>query len=149
MSHSRQTEHYELPLYNGTDIINPLTDFNNANEAIDEAIYNANQRSVNAENTARSASEAVGQYDERITEAINKSEEAEAKTDEVAGMISDTFNPLKTGGYKVDDIVIYNDKLYEFVNNHTGAWDGSDVRETTISEIIGKTKVKLLAESEG
>ena len=40
MSHSRQTEHYALPLYDGTDIINPLTDFNDANSLIDETMYN-------------------------------------------------------------------------------------------------------------
>ncbi len=76
MSHSRQTEHYGLPLYNGTDIINPLTDFNNANEAIDEAVYNANQRSVEAKEIAENSSATVEQFDARIISAQNTANEA-------------------------------------------------------------------------
>ena len=46
MAHSRETEHYQLPLYNGTDIINPLTDFNNANEKIDEVLYDTMTKEI-------------------------------------------------------------------------------------------------------
>ena len=69
MSHSRETEHYQLPLYNGTDIINPLTDFNNANEKIDEVLYDANERSVEAKTAAEAAAQSIGQYDDRINAA--------------------------------------------------------------------------------
>ena len=69
MAHSRETEHYQLPLYNGTDIINPLTDFNNANEMIDETMYNVAQRAASAEESAQQSASTVHDYDERVTEA--------------------------------------------------------------------------------
>lgn len=39
MSHVNTTPHYGLPIYGENDIINPLTDFNDANSAIDTALY--------------------------------------------------------------------------------------------------------------
>lgn len=39
MSYTNKTTHYELPQYIGTDIPSILTDLNDTNEAIDEAIY--------------------------------------------------------------------------------------------------------------
>lgn len=43
MSHVSTTAHYNLPIYGGSDIINPLTDVNGTNEAIDTAIYEVAQ----------------------------------------------------------------------------------------------------------
>ena len=139
MSHSRQTEHYELPLYNGTDIINPLTDFNNANETIDEAVYNANQRSVQAEQTAENAKDIAEGYDTRVTQAIDTANGAMTLANNTQDMIADDFDPMKEGGYKVGDFVIYNGKLYRFINAHTGAWDASDVQVSPVLiEAIGE-----------
>lgn len=139
MSHSRQTEHYELPLYDGTDIINPLTDFNNANETIDEAIYNANQRSVQAEQTADEAKNIAEGYDARVTQAIETANSAMTLANNTQDMIADDFDPMKEGGYKVGDFVIYNGKLYRFINAHTGAWDASDVQVSPVLiEAIGE-----------
>lgn len=132
MSHSRQTEHYELPLYDGTDIINPLTDFNDANEAIDEAVYNANQRSVQAENTAEEAKDIAEGYDGRVTQAIQTANDAMTLANNTQGMIAEEFNPMKQGGYNVGDFVIYNGVLYRFINAHTGAWDASDVQVSPV-----------------
>lgn len=132
MSHSRQTEHYELPLYDGGDIINPLTDFNNANSAIDEALYNANQRSVGAETTANEAKDIAEGYDTRVSLAIETADDAMALANNTQDMIADDFDPNKTGGYNVGDFVIYNGKLYRFINAHTGAWDASDVQVSPV-----------------
>lgn len=132
MSHSRQTEHYELPLYDGTDIINPLTDFNNANSAIDEALYNANQRSVGAETTANEAKDIAEGYDTRVSLAIETADDAMALANNTQDMIADDFDPNKAGGYNVGDFVIYNGKLYRFINAHTGAWDASDVQVSPV-----------------
>lgn len=132
MSHSRQTEHYELPLYDGTDIINPLTDFNNANSSIDEALYNANQRSVSAENTAEEAKEIAEGYDDRVAQAIQTADDAMTLANNTQDMIADDFDPNKTGGYNVGDFVIYNGVLYRFINAHTGAWDASDVQVSPV-----------------
>lgn len=134
--HSRQTEHYGLPLYNGTDIINPLTDFNDANTLIDETLYNANERSAQAKETAEQSAIIVTQYDARITEAETIATNAGIKAENTQKMIAEYFDPLKEGGYKVGDIVIYNDKLFSFINPHTGAWDASDVVEQPIGEAM-------------
>ena len=139
MSHSRQTEHYDLPLYDGGDIINPLTDFNNANEAIDTAIYNANQRSVQAENTAVEAKDIAEGYDSRVTQAIQTANDAMTLANNTQDMIAEEFDPMKQGGYQVGDFVIYNGVLYRFINAHTGAWDASDVQVSPVLiEAIGE-----------
>ena len=132
MSHSRQTEHYELPLYDGNDIINPLTDFNNANNSIDEALYNANQRSVGAETTANEAKDIAEGYDTRVSQAIQTANDAMTLANNTQDMIADDFDPNKAGGYNVGDFVIYNGKLYRFINAHTGAWDASDVQVSPV-----------------
>ena len=132
MSHSRQTEHYELPLYDGNDIINPLTDFNNANSSIDEALYNANQRSVGAETTANEAKDIAEGYDTRVSQAIQTANDAMTLANNTQDMIADDFDPNKAGGYNVGDFVIYNGKLYRFINAHTGAWDASDVQVSPV-----------------
>lgn len=138
MAHSRETEHYQLPLYDGTDIINPLTDFNNANEKIDEAIYNANQHADSAVSTAQGAVQQVGTYDDRITVAQEAADGAVIKADNIEAMMAEKFNPLKENGYQIGDIVIYNGKLYSFINPHTGAWDAGDVKVTTIGNAVGE-----------
>jgi hypothetical protein len=132
MSHSRQTEHYELPLYDGNDIINPLTDFNNANSSIDEALYNANQRSVGAETTANEAKDIAEGYDTRVSQAIQTADDAMTLANNTQDMIADDFDANKEGGYNVGDFVIYNGKLYRFINAHTGAWDASDVQVSPV-----------------
>lgn len=139
MAHSRETEHYQLPLYNGTDIINPLTDFNNANEKIDETMYNVAQRAASAEQSAQQSAGVVHDYDERVTEAEVTAEAAGIKADNTMNMIAEEFNPLKEDGYKIGDMVIYNQHLYSFINPHTGSWDASDVKEQPIGEALEDT----------
>jgi hypothetical protein len=54
-------------------------------------------------------------------------------------MIADDFDANKEGGYNVGDFVIYNGKLYRFINAHTGAWDASDVQVSPVLiEAIGE-----------
>ena len=139
MAHSRETEHYQLPLYDGTDIINPLTDFNNANEMIDETMYNVAQRAASAEQSAQQSAGVVHDYDERVTEAENTAQNAGIKADNTMNMIAEEFNPLKEGGYAIGDMVIYNQHLYSFINPHTGAWDASDVKEQPIGDALEDT----------
>ena len=148
MSHSRQTDHYGLPLYNGTDIINPLTDFNDANEAIDTALYNANQSASSANTKADTAVEAVAGYDARITQAETKADNALTKNSDTEKMIANQFDPLKEGGYAIGDSVIYNDNLYTFINPHTGAWDAGDVVNQPITDAVKSTIAEGKAEIE-
>ena len=51
-----------------------------------------------------------------------------ANLDAVAPEFSDTTS------YAVGDFVIYNDSLYKCTTAHTGAWNASDFRETTVAE---------------
>ena len=139
MSHTNETLHYHLPKYIGTDIINPLTDFNDANDVIDEALYDANQTAANAVEIAQGASGEVGSYDARIAAAETLANTAITKADNTMDMIADEFDPLKEGGYQIGDSVIYNQKLYTFINPHTGAWDAGDVKQGTITEAVEDT----------
>ena len=139
MAHSRETEHYQLPLYDGTDIINPLTDFNNANDKIDETMYNVAQIAASAEQSAQQSAGVVHDYDERVTEAENTAQNAGIKADNTMNMIAEEFNPLKEGGYGIGEMVIYNQHLYSFINPHTGAWDASDVKEQPIGDALEDT----------
>lgn len=43
MSHVSSTAHYNLPIYGDVDVINPLTDFNDCNTAIDNKLYEVAQ----------------------------------------------------------------------------------------------------------
>lgn len=137
--HTNQTQHYGFPLYVGTDIINPLTDFNDTNEAIDEALYNANSASAQAVNKATEAETNVALYDTRIADAETHAGEALLATQATRDMIARPFDPLKQGGYAIGDNVIHEGKLYEFIVSHTGAWDASDVKVVVITDSVKDT----------
>ena len=38
--------------------------------------------------------------------------------------------------YSIGDLVLYQNILYQFKNNHLGAWNFSDVRETNLRELL-------------
>lgn len=137
--HTNQTQHYGFPLYVGTDIINPLTDFNETNEAIDEALYNANTASAQAVSKATEAEENVALYDTRIADAEAHASESLLATQATRDMIAYPFDPLKQGGYAIGDAVIHEGKLYEFIVSHTGAWDASDVKVVVITDSVKDT----------
>lgn len=138
MAHSRETEHYQLPLYDGTDIINPLTDFNNANEKIDETMYEVAEASANATNVAQETAQLVSTYEARI-EALEQGGGGggdNSKIVKTQAMIAPPFNPLKSEGYKPKEFVTYEDELYMFTSNHSGAWDATDVVKKTVYEMM-------------
>jgi hypothetical protein len=41
------------------------------------------------------------------------------------GLDTNTFSTSTT--YSVGDLVVYDNKIYEFTSSHTGAWTGNDV----------------------
>lgn len=136
MAHSRETEHYQLPLYNGTDIINPLTDFNNANEAIDEHMYEIAEIAADAKNASQETSALVSTYEARI-EALEQGGSGDnEKIVKTQSMLAPPFNPLKSGGYVEKEFVTYGDELYMFTTNHSGAWDAADVEKKTVYEMM-------------
>lgn len=81
MSHSSSTAHYNLPQYVGTDIINPLTDTNDAYEKIDTALYNQGQSAAAVESDITALKTKVGT----------------ATLDTAAQDLSGAVNELKSG----------------------------------------------------
>lgn len=82
MSHAGQTLHYQLPQYEGTDIINPLVDTNDAYEKIDEAIYNVADAAATAVQTANEVKEDIegtGGVDSRISALVTRMDAVETK----------------------------------------------------------------------
>lgn len=82
MSHAGQTLHYQLPQYEGTDIINPLVDTNGAYETIDEAIYNVASAAATAVQTANEVKEDIegtGGVDSRISALVTRMDAVETK----------------------------------------------------------------------
>ena len=47
-------------------------------------------------------------------------------------VIAPTFSA--SDSYSVGDYVIYEDTMYKCITNHSGAWDATDFRETTVAE---------------
>lgn len=139
MAHSNETQFYHLPLYSGSDIINPLTDFNNANEALDTAMHEVAQAATDATQTAEGAVRDVEAYGERIAQCEADAGDAITVANNVADMMADEFDPLKAGGYAIGDIVRYAGKLYTFINPHTGAWDAGDVKQQPIADAVHDT----------
>ena len=49
------------------------------------------------------------------------------------------FPPFDTATfYKIGQVVIYNNSLYQFTENHIGEWDDDDAAETTVEELINE-----------
>lgn len=139
MAHSNETQFYHLPLYSGSDIINPLTDFNNANEALDTAMHEVAESSAEAKQEAHQATEDIAAYGERIAQCETDASEAYSKASDTQDMIASPFDPLKEGGYAIGDSVIYAGKLYTFINPHTGTWDAGDVISQPITDAVKST----------
>ena len=49
-------------------------------------------------------------------------------------MLAPAFDPDNT--YAVGDLVLYQDKVYEFTSPHTGMWDAADVTRTSLGAHI-------------
>ena len=75
MSHEGETLHYQLPQYEGTDIINPLVDTNDAYSKIDETMYNIAGSAATAIQTAQEVKEEIegtGGVDSRISALVTR-----------------------------------------------------------------------------
>lgn len=61
---------------------------------------------------------------------------------DVADMIADDFDDATA--YTTGDVVKYEDVLYKFTSDHAaGAWDSSDVAETTVADLIAALVTSL------
>lgn len=93
MSHVNTTPHYGLPIYGENDIINPLTDFNDANSAIDTALYEiadaqgSEASSISAINTFLGDKE-LDTVAQNVTDAINEVNTAVGNADTAIGNVA-------------------------------------------------------------
>lgn len=146
MAHTSETQYYGLPIFTGNDILNPLTDLNGAMTDIDTAMHEVAVNSGNASATADEAKETAEAMEARIVTLESQMTDVEEAQDDLTATVADTFDPLKVGGYAIGDIVIYEGKMYQFVNAHSGAWSASDVTEINVSEILKQTTGMLAGE---
>jgi hypothetical protein len=91
MSHVSTTAHYNLPIYGGSDIINPLTDVNGTNEALDTAIYQVAQELASGVTDITDVKNKVGDASldtasQNLSGAVN---ELKSASDAQAGDITD------------------------------------------------------------
>lgn len=91
MSHVSTTAHYNLPIYSGSDIINPLTDVNGTNEAVDTAIYEVAQELASGVTDITNVKNKVGDASldtasQNLSGAVN---ELKSAIDTQAGDITD------------------------------------------------------------
>lgn len=136
MSHTNQTQHYQLPQYVGTDILNPLTDTNEAYQKIDETMYNVSQEAGQASSEVAQAVATVEAMNQRVAVVENEATELASGVEQTRLMLAEPFNALKSGGYKTGDYVIEDNKLYKFIKPHMGAWSASDVEEISVTDVL-------------
>lgn len=93
MSHVNTTPHYGLPIYGENDIINPLTDFNDANSAIDTALYEiadaqgSEAGEISAINTFLGDKE-LDTVAQNVTDAVNEVNTAVGNADTAIGNVA-------------------------------------------------------------
>ena len=138
MSYVNSTEFYNIPLFEETDLYNPM-DYNNAMEAIDTAIHGAVTDAENAVSTAGSASdvataaaaavetlsgevaEANGKITALQTNVLNLDNKVDDIKDDALDMICAFVEPTaqvgedpeSTHNYVIGDYFRYNDVLYK------------------------------------
>lgn len=138
MSYVNSTEFYNIPLFEETDLYNPM-DYNSAMEAIDTAIHGAVTDAENAVSTAGSASdvataaaaavetlsgevaEANGKITALQTNVLNLDNKVDDIKDDALDMICAFVEPTaqigddpqSTHNYSIGDYFRYNDVLYK------------------------------------
>ena len=130
--YTNETAHFGIPLPLGSDLTTPM-DYNEAAEAVDEALFEAqgdastaNENAANAVETANAVSEAldtlsstVGGHTSQISALGARMTNAENEIDDVRGDLEDmitAFNEptaTSTHAYAIGDYFIYNDVLYK------------------------------------
>lgn len=124
MSHAGQTLHYQLPQYEGTDIINPLVDTNGAYETIDEAIYNVASAAATAVQTANEVKEDIegtGGVDSRISALVTRMDAVETKNVEQDTSILGVQQAIQTTNGNVATNTQNISDLNTTVSGHTTA----------------------------
>lgn len=101
MSHVNTTPHYGLPIYGENDIINPLTDFNDANSAIDTALYEIADAQGSEASSISDINTFLGDKEldtvaQDVTDAINEVNTAVGNADTAIGNVASDVVALQT-----------------------------------------------------
>lgn len=101
MSHVNTTPHYGLPIYGENDIINPLTDFNDANSAIDTALYEIADAQGSEASAISDINTFLGDKEletvaQNVTDAVNEVNTAVGNADTAIGNVAGDVVTLQT-----------------------------------------------------
>ena len=101
MSHVNTTPHYGLPIYGENDIINPLTDFNDANSAIDTALYEIADAQGSEAGAISEINTFLGDKEletvaQNVTDAVNEVNTAVGNADTAIGNVAGDVVTLQT-----------------------------------------------------
>ena len=101
MSHVNTTPHYGLPIYGENDIINPLTDFNDANSAIDTALYDIADAQGSEAGAISDINVFLGDKEletvaQNVTDAVNEVNTAVGNADTAIGNVAGDVVTLQT-----------------------------------------------------
>ena len=169
MSYTNETTHFGIPLPLGTDLTTPM-DYNEAAEAIDEAVWQAKGDAATANENAAAAVETAGTVAEsveslsatvvdhgnRITALAARMTNAENEIDDVRADGEDMITAYKeptatsTHAYAIGDYFIYNDVLYKATSAiAVGATivPNTNCSATNVATEIGDVKSDLTGKS--
>lgn len=143
MSHTNHTQHYELPQYIGSDIINPLVDTNDAYNKIDTALKNIADGVVSDGARLDTLESAVGNIDNGLVKDV-----ADLKSQNGDNVLTTSAKTLSGAVNELDaDIANTNVALGTAQGNITALQNkvGSDTLNTdaqnlsgAVNELLGK-----------
>lgn len=124
MSSTNKTTYYQLSQYVGTDIINPLTDFNGDNEKIDTALHNIAEAAGSSASDITALTGRVTTAEGKITALENQNGNAVLVT--TAQTLSGAINELKS----------VNDTQNSTLSAHTTSIDNINSKVTAVETEI-------------
>lgn len=71
-----------------------------------------------------------------FSKLIQNNNEYVVKDKATQAMIAQPFDENKVGGYKGNDVVTFDNNLYQFTSPHNGAWTGLDVEQVDIVGLL-------------
>lgn len=124
MSSTNKTTYYQLSQYVGTDIINPLTDFNGDNEKIDTALHNIAEAAGSSAADITALAGRVTTEEGKVTALENQNGNAVLVT--TAQTLSGAINELKS----------VNDTQNSTLSAHTTSIDNLNSRTTAVETSV-------------
>lgn len=134
MSSTNKTTYYELSQYVGTDIINPLTDFNGDNEKIDTALHNIAEAASSSASDITALAGRVTTAEGKITALENQNGNDVLVT--TAQTLSGAINELKS----------INDTQNSTISAHTLSIDNHTSKISALETKVGTATLETTAQ---